>query len=412
MKRKLYQVIIILSCFFLGVMRELSTEAGTEKEKPKKTGYQITYELNGGDNSILNPTSVEREELPIVLASPKRSGYNFVGWYADPTFQHHITTLSRAEDQTCYAKWTLQINANQSVQDYPYHPGEQHLLLKNLNYQFLFALDTPGNPKTRISDLEEQKYSSEYQCPQGLCMTEDYIIVSSYALEKDALGALTFYDRNTGKYLISFGMEANSHLGGIAYDGTYIWICHSNTRKIEGISYSFLKRLIGVSSQNFIDITSCFLQYEVDNIPSCIACHDGKIYVATHHVYTPAGVGVYRFQGDHLKKCDSFLVPSKVQGLSFDEEGRVWLSRSYGRTKSSELAVYQDLEQLKANLFEPMETVEMPPGSEGIVATGGLCYVLFETASYKYLEGSDGKGTCDYPIDKLLMLDCNSLWYD
>ena len=70
-------------------------------------------------------------------------------------------------------------------------------MLKDVTYSFLYELDTPGNPKTRIKDLLQQKYASEYQCPQGLCLTKDYIIVSSYALEEDKLGALTLYDRNT-----------------------------------------------------------------------------------------------------------------------------------------------------------------------------------------------------------------------
>ncbi len=402
---------MIAACLCFGLLRALATEAVAEQEKGGQQ-FHIAYETNGGINSILNPAKATEQDLPIVLESPKRAGYNFVGWYADPEFRTHITKIETTGDKTCYAKWTLQINANQSVQDYPYQMREEQFRLKDLNYQFFFALDTPGNPRTRISDLEEQKYSSEYQCPQGLCLTNDYIIVSSYALEEDALGALTFYDRKSGKYLITFGMEANSHLGGIAYDGEYIWICHSNTKKLEAVSYPFLQRLIAVSSQNFIDITACFRQYDVELIPSCIACYDGRIYVATHHVYTPASAFVYRFSGERLIKCDSFLLPSKVQGLAFDEQGRVWLSRSYGRMRSSELDVYEDTQTLRAHLFTPTAAVEMPPGSEGIALSDGLCYILFETASYKYLEGSDGKGTCNYPIDKLLMLDTESLWYD
>jgi uncharacterized repeat protein (TIGR02543 family) len=392
----------------LGFSRSI---AGEKRSDTKEEGVcVITYELQGGKNSILNPERIQEADLPITLESPKKAGYNFVGWYADKDFEEHISEITILQEQTLYAKWTLQIHANQNVQDYPYNT--KNLLLKNLSYQFFYQLDTPGNPGTRIADLEEEKYASEYQCPQGLCLTPDYIIVSSYALEEDALGSLTFYDKETGQYLMTFGMEANSHLGGIAYDGNYIWICHSNTKKLEAISYDFLQRLIQVSNQNFIDITSCFAQYEVENVPSCITAYQGKLYVATHRIYTPGSLYCYVMKEGRLEKTESFLLPTKVQGISFDDAGRVWLSRSYGRTKSSELSVYQDLTSLKKQWMEPDIQVEMPPGSEEIVVEGDICYVLFETASYKYLEGADGKGTCDYPIDKLLMINCHSIWYD
>jgi uncharacterized repeat protein (TIGR02543 family) len=355
---------------------------------------------------------ISESELPIALCSPRKTGYLFVGWYEDETYENHITDITQWRDHSLYAKWILTIDANRNVQEYPYSSTGDTLRLKELTYQFFYTLDTPGNPNTRITDLAEEKFSSEYQCPQGLCLTEDYIIVSSYALEKDVPGALTFYDRGSGEYVISFGMEANSHLGGIAYDGSYIWICHSNTKKLEAISYEFLKSLIAISSQNFIDITSCFAQYEVENVPSCITAKDGLLYVATHHAYTPGSLYVYTLQKDHLTKQDSMMLPSKVQGIAFDESGRLWLSRSYGRKRSSELWVYPGIAALKEKLFSPERKIEMPPGSEELVVEDELIYVLFETASYKYLEGSDGKGTCDYPIDKLLMINSHSLWYD
>lgn len=403
---------MIFSAFFFGALKGQAGNISWQNTQTAPSVYTISYELNGGENSILNPVTFKKEELPISLESPRKSGYHFIGWYEDAAFSRHISEITEASDKKLYAKWTLEINANQNVQDYPYRQGERTLLLKNLSYRFLDHLDTPGNPKTRISDLEEQKYASEYQCPQGLCFTEDYIVVSSYALEEGALGALTFYERDSGQYLMSFGMEADSHLGGIAYDGSTIWICHSNTRKLEAISYDFLKRLLRVSNQNFVDITKCFAQYEVENIPSCITCYDGVLYVATHHVYTPGSIFCYQRKNDALVLQDAFLVPSKVQGIAVDEEKRIWLSRSYGRKKSSYLAIYQDMERLRSHMLEPDYEIEMPPGAEELVVENEVCAILFETASYKYLEGSDGKGICDYPIDKLLLLDCNSIWYD
>lgn len=402
----------IIACFviaLLGMRQTLEAKWGLEDVIEKG---QILYELGGGSNSILNPESVTEDELPILLKNPKREGYLFGGWYLDENWEERIYRIEDTGGKRLYAKWNLCIEPNRNVQEYPYKAKDGDLLLKDLTYSFLYELETPGNPGTRIQDLLQQKYASEYQCPQGLCITPDYIIVSSYALEEDKLGALTLYDRTSHTYIMSFGMEADSHLGGIAYDGKALWICHSNSKEVERISYAFIKKLAGVSRQNFIDITSCFERYPVDNTPSAIACMDGQIYVATHHVYTPGILCAYTYDGKSLtaeKKC---LLPPKVQGICRDETGRIFLSLSYGRNQSSYLNIYSDMDHLQKNFWTPSARVEMPPGSEAIAVENGICYVLFETASYKYFEGSDGKGTCKYPLDKILLLSEESIFYD
>ena len=383
-----------------------------ENEEKTNTTATIEYVLNGGSNSILNPTIISKDMLPITLQNPRKSGYLFGGWYLNTSCTKRIYTIEEVNDFKIYAKWNLNIIANQNVQNYPYRCRGGDLLLKDLAYSFLYALDTPGNPQTRVEDLLEQKYASEYQCPQGLCITDEYYIVSSYALEEDKMGALTLYDRDTGAYRISFGMEANSHLGGIAFDGNDLWICHSNTKEIERISYDFIKRLAELSNQNFIDITNCFQRYQVQNIPSAVACYDGVLYIATHRIYTPGMMYAYRFDGTKLLAEQKYFIPPKVQGLSFDDDGRLWVSQSYGRNQSSFLSMYDNLDALEKQFLSPSYHIEMPPGSESLSVEDGLCYVLFETASYKYYEGSDGKGTCRYPIDKILVINCDSIMYD
>lgn len=382
-----------------------------QKEETVSAG-EIQYVLEGGSNSILNPSKITDEMLPLELSNPAKTGYLFGGWYLDPEYSKRVYRITDTAGCRLYAKWNLQILPNRNVQEYPYRGLEDTILLRDLSYNFLYELDTPGNPDTRIKDLLQQKYASEYQCPQGLCITPDYYIVSSYALESDKLGALTLYDRNTCQYVVSFGMEADSHLGGIAYDGENIWICHSSTREIERISYDFIKRLAQVSSQNFIDITHCFARYPVKNTPSAIACFDGDVFVATHRIYTPGVMYHYRLENERLVAEEKCILPSKVQGICKDSENRIWLSLSYGRNQSSYLYVYESYEELKKHFMEPERKIELLPGSEAVVVDSKMCYVLFETASYKYYEGSDGKGSCNYPLDKILYINCDGIFYD
>lgn len=408
MKRK--EICLIVICMMLLVLR-INSEAEPQLEETPKHG-ELIYELDGGSNSILNPQKLTEQDIPFVLKNPQKEGYLFGGWYLEPEGLHRVYTIENTAGQRLYAKWNLCIDCNRNVQEYPYHAKGENLLLKDVTYSFLYELDTPGNPKTRIKDLLQQKYASEYQCPQGLCLTKDYIIVSSYALEEDKLGALTLYDRNTLEHVISFGMEADSHLGGIAYDGRSLWICHSNTKELERISYAFIQKLATQSNEKFIDITHCFDKYKVYNTPSAIMCYGDKIYVATHHIYTPGVLYTYTFLDDTLLLEKKSLLPQKVQGLCVDDHGYCYVSQSYGRNQSSYLSIYDNLEALQKNFLNERLCVEMPPGSEAVVTENGVCYVLFETSSYKYYEGSDGKGICLYPLDKILLINQNSLFYD
>ena len=59
---------------------------------------------------------------------------------------------------------------------------------------------------------------------------------------------------------------------------------------------------------------------------------------------------------------------------------------------------------------EPAGRVEMPPCSEEIAIMGDRIYVVFESASRKYFEGTDGKGTSSSPIDQILELSVSSVW--
>ena len=54
--------------------------------------------------------------------------------------------------------------------------------------------------------------------------------------------------------------------------------------------------------------------------------------------------------------------------------------------------------------------VEMPPCSEEVAFSNGSLLVLFESASEKYFEGTDGNGVSKSPIDTLLEIDTASLW--
>lgn len=379
--------------------------------------YRLTFYLNGGITNSLLPDSYIIEELPLRLEIPYKPGYNFAGWYMESSYTNRISqiTIEQLGDLSLYAKWTKVINANYNIQMYPYTTGskisDSSKELKDCEYGFVENIAIPGMPATRAQDYMENMVADEDQCPQGICLTEDFYLVTAYSTsDTESLGSLYVFDRKTGEYLVTLGMKKNSHLGGLTFDGRYLWICHSDTRSLERIQYSYIREIALSKPKMFVDATGMFEEYRVANMPSCITYYDGLLWVATHNAYFKSVMISYKYLDGKLVEQKRYQIPEKVQGVAFDNNGYVYLSTSFGRDKSSYLKVYKDVDALNDNPRKPKAKVEMPPCSEEILYYGSEIYILFESASSKYFEGTDGKGSSICPIDKIVTLEIDSIY--
>ncbi|WP_332448017.1 InlB B-repeat-containing protein [Sphaerochaeta sp.] len=73
------------------------------------TVYSITYQTAGGENNAANPQSYTIEDDAITLADPAKTGYTFLGWYADGAFSSdRITSIPKGsiDNRILWAKWT------------------------------------------------------------------------------------------------------------------------------------------------------------------------------------------------------------------------------------------------------------------------------------------------------------------
>ena len=68
--------------------------------------YQISYELNGGENNNQNPAEYTIE-TDVLLYAPQREGYTFDGWYSDIGLTQRVTGIEKGStgEKTFYAKW-------------------------------------------------------------------------------------------------------------------------------------------------------------------------------------------------------------------------------------------------------------------------------------------------------------------
>lgn len=275
------------------------------------------------------------------------------------------------------------------VEYYPYE--SQSLHLKDLRFDF----------------LDNISFCKENLIPQGLCITEDYYLITAYVDVPDCLGALMVYDKHSGEHLLSLALDSNSHLGGVAYDGNNIWICNSNENTIERLCYDILKFMIFFQRGEMVDVRNMMEVYPVSCIPSGITYYDGRLWIVTHNVWMNSHMLEYQYnrENNELIWWNKYNIPSQVQGVAFDETGEVYFSISYGRRNSSFIKKYSSLTALNNNLNHCTEEIEMPPCSEQLWIDNGKMYVLFESASTKYKEGTDGLGQSLCPLDKILVID-------
>ncbi|MCI8634816.1 MAG: InlB B-repeat-containing protein [Eubacterium sp.] len=395
----------------------LGEEVWTESDFEQASEFAISYCLNGGIFPKGKRVNYTREDLPVEFEIPVREGYNFAGWYTDSSFLQKVSGIAagQAGDYQLYAKWTKRIDGEYNVQMYPYRhiaasAGNTNKKLKDCRYSFLKNVKIPGMPYTRETDVRENRITDTSQSPQGLCMTDDYLLVSAYSGKSGGgLGCIHVFDRETGEYLVSIGVKKKSHMGGLAFDGKHIWVCHSGSRTLGRISYAFIQKAALEMPQSVVDCSGLFEEFPVENTPSCIAYQNGRIWVATHTKVFGSKMVAYRLTNQGLEKTETRRIPDKVQGIVFDEDGKVYVSTSYGRRKSSYLKVYESLEKMDKNPNKPMKKVEMPPCSEEIELSGEQIYVLFESAGEKYFEGTDGKGTSIAPVDEVLAISVQSV---
>lgn len=373
--------------------------------------YNIEYDMNGGSVSATLPSHYITDELPLTLPIPHKTGYNFAGWYTDENYKKKVKqiTIDDLGDLSLHAKWTKKINSFHNVAYYPYTSdtdnGTNTVKLKNCDYTFVENIDIPGMPSTREHDYMKNLVTTEEQCPQGICITDDFCLITAYCSnDSENLGSLYVFDRYNGEYLVTLGMKKNSHLGGLTFDGRDLWICHSESRTLERLNYEYIKKIALSRPKMFVDATGMFKEYRVANMPSAITYHDGLLWVATHNSYFKSTMISYKYLDDGLVEQERYQIPEKVQGITFDEEDHVYLSTSFGRRKSSYLRMYENIDALDDKPRTPAYNIEMPPCSEAVIYQKGQLYILFESASFKYFEGTDGQGISVSPLDKILVV--------
>ena len=256
--------------------------------------------------------------------------------------------------------------------------------------------------------------------PQGLAYWEarDQFLISGYfmPLSGGSASALLVLDGTSGQMVGEYtltddaGRELGGHFSGVAVAEADVFVTGgSGMYRIEMTEFdkAGAKGALYVRQELHTGIAadSCSYSqgilwvgeyYHPQSFPldgtHVIRCEDGT----RHHAWV---VG-YSVTDTGLEPKYVFSVPDQVQGICVTDDGRIALSRSYGRTNPSYLALYNDPRKDLPDGYVELEGKELPlwqldsrrclarltapPMSEGCCGAGDGIYLIFESAAYYY----------------------------
>ena len=126
--------------------------------------YSINYETFGGINNPSNPNAYSIESENIMLESPTKTGYDFLGWYDTSSFSNKISSINQGSsgDITLFARWSptvysIEYNLNDGVNstlnpiDYTIESNIIFDKATKTGYTFIGWFDDDGNQINSIS---------------------------------------------------------------------------------------------------------------------------------------------------------------------------------------------------------------------------------------------------------------------
>ncbi len=260
--------------------------------------------------------------------------------------------------------------------------------------------------------------------PQGFAFDEGEDLYYYTGYMKDGSASRVYItDGEEFKYsqLYKDGEAHTGHVGGIAVGESLVWIADGD-------------KVWAVNKEAFenerVDLENYF---EPESSASTCTLYDGHLWIAefydgshyftkeSHKLTSPAGEEnnalICAYKIDEAQKAGVFdmapqkviSAPDKIQGIAFDESGRLYFSTSWGATNSGIYLHNNVLANSYAGEFEGaplwfldneslIKELQGPPMAEGIVFKGGRLYISYESATLKYIFGILTRGYSVYSI--------------
>lgn len=268
----------------------------------------------------------------------------------------------------------------------------------------LSGTPVPGNIISEAYSEEAGLTTTDNMVPQGLCVTDDYILTTAYDNTKEYNSLIYVMSSDGSALLAVIAMPDKNHSGGIATDGKNIYIAKDK----QGVAYFPCDIIETAAAAKGVYILESYTDIsETIDTASLITYHDGKMWVGKFNEKEDSYLYDYTINedGSLTRGSITYTLPKKLQGVSFFEaRGKTWMlaACSYGRTNTSTVYIYE------INNNEPTKTFEyvFPPMAEEVDVHDGTVYIIFESSATEY---STKESRCPTPVDRISALDTDKL---
>lgn len=363
------------------------------------SGYYLLTTLVGNENCVYTAEGLTTGASYSFYVIAHRE-YNGVA-YDSATSDIQVVTIEEIQDTNISAKYFEDKTAFKNSSAYT----KISYFRDSVNYSKSYVI--PGLITTNVGG-----FSSNTMCPQGITFAENYLLLTAYDKLGQENSVIYVMDKDTKELITTIVLPTKTHVGGICYDGTNIWLT-TGTRvsavffsdleaaALEGNSYSFLsfratckvgfaasyityyKDLLWIGSYDELKITNLY-SYSIDDFETSVM----------------------------LTKVDLVKMPTRVQGIAFTEDGYLILSRSCQLYKGlrgymHRIDVYQPdfsyEDSGKIPLGACLNYVYTPSMNENITLNGNYLYVNFESGAFE---------NASYKMDRVCALKLDSILND
>ena len=295
----------------------------------------------------------------------------------------------------------------------------------------------PGLQKTNVAGK-----TCSTMTPQGLCVTEDYIFISAYCAADKYLKELEenkdygtnaekleaekshkahnsviyIIDRETGAYIKNIVLPDKNHVGGLATDGSVIYVAKSSDKQISIITLKTIDKALKAKSLS----VKVDYDYTVDCgcNASFVTYHDNSLWVGVFNEESNSTLRRFSVDKKNYKLTENLIaeIPPKANGACFiklDGEVCLAVSTSYGRKNVSELYLFSVSDYgTKDMVITEKDKYILPPLAQNICIYDGMAYSLFESAAtcYSQVESDAGLKATSCIVDRVCRGDVTKLF--
>lgn len=251
--------------------------------------------------------------------------------------------------------------------------------------------------------------------PQGMTVADGYLLISAYCnCGNKHRSVIYVVDNSTQKYLTTVILDTKCHVGGIAKQGNYLWVCDSSKSDskdehhyLRAYKFSDIK---SATKKDYKTITNYKVR-EINIKPSYMCAANGYLYVGTFSkISKTSKIYYYSVDGTKLTKKGSFKISglAKIQGISIRGKYMV-VTSSYGREKknTSKVYIYKDNAKFMKNgakYSDPIKKIKFPPMLEACYVGKSYTYFLFESGAEFYRSSEK-----TMPLDKYVSISNSKL---